>query len=38
VAGPCAGLSLAPVPVQVVGDCVLLADEVDPEQVAARYA
>jgi len=38
VAGPCAGLSLAPVPVRVVGDCVLLADDVDPEQMAARYA
>ena len=38
VAGPCAGLSLAPVPVRVVGGCVLLADDVDPEQMAARYA
>ena len=38
VAGPCEGLSLAPVPVCVVGDCVLLADGVDAEQMAARYA
>jgi len=38
VAGPCEGLSLAPVPVRVVGDCVLLADEVDAQDMAARYA
>jgi len=38
VAGPCSGLSLAPVPINVIGDCVLLADEVDAEEFAARYA
>lgn len=38
VAGPCSGLSLAAVPVQVVGDRVLLAAGVDPQDLAARYA
>jgi nitrite reductase/ring-hydroxylating ferredoxin subunit len=38
VAGPCSGLSLAVVPVQLVGDCVQLAPGVDPEELAARYA
>lgn len=37
VAGPCAGLSLAPVPVRLEGDLVLLSDEVDAEEFAARY-
>jgi nitrite reductase/ring-hydroxylating ferredoxin subunit len=38
VAGPCSGLALAPVPVQLVGDRIQLAPGVDPEQLAARYA
>lgn len=38
VAGPCAGQSLAPVPVRLEGDLVLLADDVDAEEFAARYA
>ena len=38
VAGPCSGMSLAPVPIRVDGDCVLLADEVDVEAFAARWA
>lgn len=38
LAGPCSGLSLASVPIRVIDDCVLLADEVDPEELAARYA
>jgi nitrite reductase/ring-hydroxylating ferredoxin subunit len=38
VAGPCSGLSLAPVPIRVIDDCVLLADEVDAEEFAARWA
>lgn len=38
VAGPCSGLSLAPVPVQLVGGCVLLDAAVDREQWAALYA
>jgi nitrite reductase/ring-hydroxylating ferredoxin subunit len=38
VAGPCSGLSLAAVPICVAGDCVLLADGVDVEELVARYA
>jgi nitrite reductase/ring-hydroxylating ferredoxin subunit len=37
VAGPCSGLSLASVPVRVAGDCVLLADGVDVEELVTRY-
>jgi nitrite reductase/ring-hydroxylating ferredoxin subunit len=36
--GPCSGLSLARVPVQVEGGQVLLAAGIDPEEFAARYA
>jgi nitrite reductase/ring-hydroxylating ferredoxin subunit len=36
--GPCSGLSLARVPVRVLGEQVLLADDIDPEEFAARYA
>ena len=36
--GPCSGLSLARVPVRIDGEQVLLADGVDPEEFAARYA
>jgi nitrite reductase/ring-hydroxylating ferredoxin subunit len=38
VAGPCSGLSLAAIPLQLVGDCVLLAERVDPQELAERYA
>jgi len=38
VAGPCAGRSLAAVPVQVVSGYVLLDASVDPAALAARYA
>jgi nitrite reductase/ring-hydroxylating ferredoxin subunit len=38
VAGPCAGASLAMVPVRIVADYVLLDDSVDREALAARYA
>jgi nitrite reductase/ring-hydroxylating ferredoxin subunit len=38
IAGPCSGLSLAKIPIKLVGDCVLLADEADPEELAARHA
>ena len=38
VAGPCAGRSLAAVPVQVVSGYVLLDAGVDPAALAARYA
>jgi nitrite reductase/ring-hydroxylating ferredoxin subunit len=38
IAGPCSGLSLAPVPIKVIDDCVLLADDVDAGEMAARYA
>jgi nitrite reductase/ring-hydroxylating ferredoxin subunit len=38
VAGPCSGLSLAAIPVQLVGECVLLDAGLDPEDLAARYA
>lgn len=34
IAGPCPGKSLTPVPVQVVGDYVLLAEDVDVERLA----
>jgi nitrite reductase/ring-hydroxylating ferredoxin subunit len=36
--GPCSGLSLARVPLRIDGEQVLLADGIDPEQFAARYA
>jgi nitrite reductase/ring-hydroxylating ferredoxin subunit len=36
--GPCSGLSLARVPLRVDGEQVLLADGIDPEEFAARYA
>ncbi len=36
-AGPCAGLALARVPIQVVDGAVLLAADVDPDEFAARY-
>jgi nitrite reductase/ring-hydroxylating ferredoxin subunit len=38
IAGPCSGLSLATVPIKVVDNCVLLADDVDAGVLAARYA
>ncbi|MFI4913874.1 MAG: Rieske (2Fe-2S) protein [Steroidobacterales bacterium] len=38
VAGPCSGLSLAALPVRIVAGFVLLADGVDIEELAARYA
>lgn len=38
IAGPCSGLSLAPVPVRVADDCVLLADAVDAAALVARYS
>lgn len=38
IAGPCAGLSLAPVPVRVAGGCVLLDEAADPAELAARWA
>lgn len=37
VAGPCSGLSLAAVPVQVIADFVLLDANVDLAALAARY-
>jgi nitrite reductase/ring-hydroxylating ferredoxin subunit len=37
VAGPCAGASLAAVPIQLRGDLVLLAAGVDEDEFAARY-
>jgi len=37
VAGPCSGLSLIPLPVRVESGYVLLADEADPDELAARY-
>jgi nitrite reductase/ring-hydroxylating ferredoxin subunit len=37
-AGPCSGLSLARVPIRVDGDLVRLAEGIDPEEFAARYA
>ncbi|MFO1401782.1 MAG: Rieske 2Fe-2S domain-containing protein [Steroidobacteraceae bacterium] len=38
IAGPCAGQSLIPLPVAIVGDYVLLGGEDDPAELAARYA
>ena len=38
IAGPCSGQSLAPIPIKQIDDCVLLADEVDEEEWAIRYA
>lgn len=38
LAGPCSGLSLTTVPIIVVDEWVLLADGVDVEEMAARYA
>ena len=38
VAGPCAGRSLIALPVRVQSGYVLLADEADPDALAARYA
>lgn len=38
VAGPCAGRSLIGLPLRIESGCVLLADGVDIEVLAARYA
>ena len=38
VAGPCAGYSLISLPVRIESGYVLLGDEADPEELAARYA
>jgi len=38
VAGPCSGLSLIALPVRIESGYVLLADEVDPAELASRYA
>jgi nitrite reductase/ring-hydroxylating ferredoxin subunit len=38
VAGPCYGQSLIALPVRIVSGYVLLADEADPDDLAARYA
>jgi nitrite reductase/ring-hydroxylating ferredoxin subunit len=38
VAGPCYGRSLIGVPVRVAAGYVLLADDADPEELAARFA
>lgn len=38
IAGPCLGLSLAKLPIQVESGQVLLAADVDAEELAARYA
>lgn len=38
IAGPCSGLSLATIPINVVDDCVLLADGVDAGELIERYA
>jgi len=38
VAGPCSGLSLAALPVRIEAGYVLLADDADPDELAARYA
>jgi nitrite reductase/ring-hydroxylating ferredoxin subunit len=35
LAGPCAGRSLVPVPLEVRSGCVLLADDVDIDELAA---
>lgn len=37
-AGPCAGQSLARVPVRVADGAVWLAEGIDPDEFAARYA
>jgi Rieske Fe-S protein len=38
IAGPCAGLALISLPVEIVGEYVLLGGEVEPAELAARYA
>jgi nitrite reductase/ring-hydroxylating ferredoxin subunit len=38
VAGPCYGLSLIGLPLRIESGYVLLADEADPDELAARYA
>jgi len=38
VGGPCSGLSLIALPVRVESGYVLLSDEVDPEELAERFA
>jgi len=38
VAGPCSGRSLIGLPVRVQQGYLLLADDADPEELAARYA
>jgi nitrite reductase/ring-hydroxylating ferredoxin subunit len=38
VSGPCFGLSLIGLPVRIESGYVLLADEVDADELAARYA
>ena len=38
VAGPCSGLSLIALPVRLESGYVLLADEANPDELAARYA
>ncbi|MFI4869352.1 MAG: Rieske (2Fe-2S) protein [Steroidobacterales bacterium] len=38
VAGPCYGRSLIGLPVRVESGCVLLANEADADELAARYA
>jgi nitrite reductase/ring-hydroxylating ferredoxin subunit len=38
VAGPCYGRSLIALPLRIASGCVLLADEADPDELAARYA
>lgn len=37
VAGPCSGQALAPVPIAVTGESVVLAPGVDEDEFAARY-
>lgn len=34
IAGPCPGQSLKPIPIEVVGGCVMLAENVDVESLA----
>ena len=38
VAGPCYGRSLINLPLRIDAGYILLGDEVDPEELAARYA
>jgi len=38
VGGPCLGRSLVGLPVRIEAGCVWLADGVDPDELAARYA